>query len=32
MNALHFPIATLARAYHGVPIEATWTPQGGFTK
>lgn len=25
-------IATLARAYHGVPIEATWTPQGGFTQ
>ncbi|MFZ9937730.1 MAG: hypothetical protein ACO3JG_11845 [Luteolibacter sp.] len=25
-------IATLARAFHGVPVEATWTPQDGFTR
>jgi len=25
-------IATLARAYHGLPVEATWTAQDGFIK
>lgn len=32
MNAHHLPIATLARAFHGVPSDATWTQEGGFTK
>jgi hypothetical protein len=25
-------IAVLARAYHGVPIEATWNGKDGFTQ
>jgi hypothetical protein len=25
-------IATLARAYHGVSLEAAWTAEGGFAK
>ena len=25
-------IATLARAYHGLPLDATWTAENGFNK